>query len=88
VDVLFSSVARAYVNRSLAVIMTGMGKDGAVEIGTIYREGGTTLAQDEASSVVFGMPRAAIESGVITEIVPLSGMAETINRLSREHPRG
>lgn len=85
-DVLFSSVARVYQNRCLAVIMTGMGRDGAVEIGSIYREGGITLAQDEASSVVFGMPRAAIESGVITSVVPLAEMAQTINRLGREHP--
>ncbi len=85
-DVLFSSVAKVYQNRCLAVLMTGMGRDGAVEIGSIYREGGITLAQDEASSVGFGMPRAAIESGVITSVVPLAEMAQTINRLGREHP--
>jgi two-component system chemotaxis response regulator CheB len=85
-DVLFASVAKTYSNRCLAVIMTGMGKDGAEEIGTIYREGGTTLAQDEASSVVFGMPHAAIEAGVINEVVPLARMAETVNRLCRERP--
>ena len=85
-DVLFASVARIYGNRSLGVIMTGMGKDGAAEIGSIYQEGGFTLAQDAASCVVFGMPRVAIESGVIREVVPLSGMAEAIKRVSREHP--
>jgi two-component system chemotaxis response regulator CheB len=85
-DVLFASVAKAYGNRSLGVIMTGMGRDGAVEIGSIYREGGYTVAQDEASSVVFGMPRVAIESGAVREVVPLSRMAETIKRLAREHP--
>lgn len=83
-DVLFASVAKVYGNRSLAAIMTGMGRDGAAEIGSIYHEGGTTLAQDEASSVVFGMPRVAIEAGVITSVVPLARMAETLNRLSRE----
>ncbi len=86
VDVLFSSVAGVYGNRCLAVIMTGMGRDGAAEIGSIYREGGITVAQDEASSVVFGMPRAAIEAGVIHHVVPLPKMAETINRLIQEHP--
>ena len=85
-DVLFASVAKVYSNRCLVVIMTGMGRDGAMQIGAAYREGGITLAQDEASSVVFGMPRAAIESGVIHTVVPLSEMAETIKRLSREHP--
>jgi two-component system chemotaxis response regulator CheB len=86
-DVLFSSVAKVYGNRSLGVIMTGMGRDGAAEMGSIYREGGFTIAQDETSSVVFGMPRVAIESGVIREVVPLSRMAETIKRLAREHPQ-
>jgi two-component system chemotaxis response regulator CheB len=85
-DVLFSSVAKVYANRCLALIMTGMGRDGATEIGSIFREGGITVAQDEASSVVFGMPRAAIEAGVISHVVPLSRMAETINRLCRDHP--
>ena len=86
VDVLFGSVARVYGNRCLAVIMTGMGRDGATQIGSIYREGGTTLAQDETSCVVFGMPRAAIEAGVVSSVVSLSEMADAIKRLSREHP--
>jgi two-component system, chemotaxis family, protein-glutamate methylesterase/glutaminase len=84
-DVLFGSVARVYGNRAMGVIMTGMGRDGAAEIGSIYREGGVTIAQDEQSSIVFGMPRVAIESGVIHHVVPLAKMADTINRLSREH---
>jgi two-component system chemotaxis response regulator CheB len=83
-DVLFGSVARVYSNRCLAVIMTGMGRDGATEIGSIYREGGLTVAQDEKSCIVYGMPRAAVEAGVIHHVVPLPQMAETINRLSRE----
>jgi two-component system, chemotaxis family, protein-glutamate methylesterase/glutaminase len=85
-DVLFASIAKVYGNRCLAAIMTGMGKDGAVEIGSIYREGGITIAQDEHSCIVYGMPRAAVESGVIHHVVPLPRMAETINRLCREHP--
>jgi two-component system chemotaxis response regulator CheB len=85
-DVLFGSVARVYTNRCLAVIMTGMGRDGAAEIGSIYREGGITIAQDERSCIVYGMPRAAVEAGVIQHVVALPQMAETINRLSREHP--
>jgi two-component system, chemotaxis family, protein-glutamate methylesterase/glutaminase len=86
VDVMFASVARSYGNRCMAVLMTGMGKDGAAEIGTIHRQGGVTVAQDESSCVVYGMPKAAIESGYAQHIVPLSRMAETVNRLSREHP--
>ena len=79
--VLFSSVSRIYKNRSLAIIMTGMGRDGAAEIGLIFEEGGLTLAQDEESCVVFGMPKVAIELGVIHSVVPLAEMADTINRL-------
>jgi two-component system chemotaxis response regulator CheB len=85
VDVLFSSIAKHYSNKALAVIMTGMGRDGAKEIGTIFIEGGRTIAQDETSSIVFGMPHAAIESGVIQQIVPLNNMAAAINSLALEH---
>lgn len=83
-DVLFRSVAREYGNRALAVIMTGMGKDGAREIGSVYREGGITLGQDEASSVVYGMPKVAFEMGNIMEQVPLDRMAERISALAKE----
>ncbi|MBA7519268.1 Protein-glutamate methylesterase/protein-glutamine glutaminase [subsurface metagenome] len=79
--VLFSSVSRIYKNRSLAIIMTGMGRDGAAEIGRIFEEGGLTLAQDEESCVVFGMPKAAIELGAIHSVVPLAEIAGTVNRL-------
>lgn len=80
--VLYTSIAKVYARRSLAVIMTGMGRDGAREIGRIYSMGGITVAQDEESSIVFGMPRVAIENNVISHIVPLNKMAETINRLT------
>ncbi|MCD6122805.1 MAG: chemotaxis response regulator protein-glutamate methylesterase [Spirochaetales bacterium] len=78
-DVLFTSVAKTYASHTLAIIMTGMGKDGAREIGRIYSMGGVTFAQDEESSVVFGMPKAAIENGTISRIVPLDRMAASIN---------
>jgi two-component system chemotaxis response regulator CheB len=83
-DVLFRSVAREYGNRSLAVIMTGMGKDGAKEMGAIYREGGITLGQDEASSVVYGMPKVAFEMGHVMEQIPLDRMADRISSLAKE----
>ena len=78
VDVLFASVALAYENRALGVIMTGMGKDGAKQLGTIYKEGGMTLGQDEKSAVVYGMPRVAWEMGHVMEQVPLAKMARRI----------
>jgi two-component system chemotaxis response regulator CheB len=77
-DVLFASVAVNYSNHSLGVIMTGMGRDGAQHLGTIYREGGMTLGQDEASAVVYGMPRVAYELGHVMEQVPLENMARRI----------
>ena len=77
--VLFDSVADVFGSRAMGIIMTGMGKDGAAEIGSIYRAGGFTLAQDESSSVVFGMPRVAIENGFIQKVLPLVSMAEFIN---------
>lgn len=84
-DVLFASAAKAYQNRVLGVIMTGMGRDGARELGSIYREGGITLGQDEASSVVYGMPKVAFEMGHVTEQVSLNSMADRISELAREY---
>ena len=77
-DVLFASVAMSFQNNALGVIMTGMGRDGAQHLGTIYKEGGITLGQDEPSSVVYGMPRIAHELGHVMEQVPLQKMARRI----------
>jgi two-component system chemotaxis response regulator CheB len=82
-DVLFQSVANHFSNRSLAIIMTGMGKDGANGIGAVYREGGMTIGQDAASCVVYGMPKVAAERGFLHHVVPLSHMAETLSQLAR-----
>ncbi|WP_461246771.1 protein-glutamate methylesterase/protein-glutamine glutaminase [Treponema sp. R6D11] len=77
-DVLFASVAMAYTNHALGVIMTGMGRDGAQHLGTIYKEGGMTLGQDEKTAIVYGMPRVAYELGHVMEQVPLNNMARRI----------
>ena len=77
-DVLFASAAMNYQNHVLGVIMTGMGRDGAQHLGTIYKEGGVTLGQDEASAVVYGMPRVAYELGHVMEQVSLQKMARRI----------
>jgi len=84
-DVLFASVAKLYGNRAMGVIMTGMGRDGARELGSIFREGGITLGQDEASCVVYGMPKVAFELGHVTQQVSLSDMAATISRLAKQY---
>jgi two-component system chemotaxis response regulator CheB len=82
-DVLFASVALSYGNRALGVIMTGMGRDGAEQLGNIYKEGGLTLGQDEASAVVYGMPRVAYELGHVMEQVPLDKMASRICAIAK-----
>jgi two-component system chemotaxis response regulator CheB len=83
-DVLFASVAMAYTNHALGVIMTGMGRDGAQHLGTIYKEGGMTLGQDEKSAVVYGMPRVAYELGHVMEQVSLENMARRICDVAKE----
>jgi two-component system chemotaxis response regulator CheB len=75
VDVLFNSVASECGMRATAVLMTGMGSDGALGLGEIKRAGGYTVAQDKESCAVYGMPRAAIEKGYADEIVSLTDMA-------------
>lgn len=84
-DVLFESVAKVYKNDALGVIMTGMGRDGAVELAEMRRQGAYTLGQDENSSVVYGMPRVAWELGGVQKQVPLMQMADAISELARKH---
>jgi two-component system chemotaxis response regulator CheB len=82
-DVLFASVAMSYTNNVLGVIMTGMGRDGAQQLGTIYKEGGMTLGQDEKSAVVYGMPRVAYELGHVMEQVSLENMSRRICEVAK-----
>lgn len=86
-DVLFESVRKEYQNHALGIIMTGMGRDGAAKLAELYREGSRTLGQDEASCIVYGMPRVAFELGAVMEQVPLDRMAETINRYGKDFAR-
>lgn len=76
-DLLFRSVAE-FGEEAIGVIMTGMGEDGADALADIKNAGGITLAQDERSCVVFGMPKAAIERGTAMRVVPLDAMAATL----------
>lgn len=78
VDVLFHSAARTAGKNAIGVILTGMGRDGAAGMLAMREAGARTLAQDEASCVVFGMPREAIAMGGADEIVPLSQMSERV----------
>jgi two-component system, chemotaxis family, protein-glutamate methylesterase/glutaminase len=74
-DVTMQAAARIFGRRTIGVVMTGMGRDGAAGLVAIKREGGPTLAQDQATSVIFGMPRAAIDAGAVDEVVPLDQLA-------------
>jgi len=78
VDVLFDSVALAAGEGAIAAILTGMGGDGASGMRRIRDAGGHTLAQDEASCVVFGMPKTAIEAGGVDSVLPPPAIAERI----------
>ncbi len=83
-DVLFDSVATEFKNNALGIIMTGMGKDGSNGLCKMFTEGARTIGQDEASSVVYGMPRVAWERGAVMEQVSLQDMAEAINTKGKE----
>ena len=87
-DVLFESVAKLYQNRALGIIMTGMGRDGAAQLAEMRRQGAWTLGQDEKSSIVYGMPRAAFELGAVQKQVSLENMAREINSTVTEHVNG
>ena len=82
VDVLFDTVANFVGDKALGVILTGMGRDGASGLAHMREMGAYTLGQDEASCVVYGMPKAAYEEGAVCEQLPLSHIAAAITRLA------
>jgi two-component system chemotaxis response regulator CheB len=87
VDPLFDSVAKVFGSASLAVILTGMGHDGAEGVKTIAAGGGSVITQDEATSVVWGMPGAAAQTGVCSEILPLKEIGPKISRVLKGNTR-
>jgi len=80
IDVLFSSVAERGEGRNVGVLLTGMGDDGAAGLLALKRRGDVTIVQDEATSVVFGMPRAAQRLGAAVHVLPIDRIAATIVR--------
>ncbi len=80
VDVLFESLARELAAQTIACLLTGMGKDGAQGLLAIHQHGGLTLAQDEASSVVFGMPAAAIKLQAASHVLPINEFGPFLRR--------
>jgi len=82
-DYLFRSAALQFPGRSIAAVLTGMGNDGTAGLRLLKRSGCFSIAQDEASCVVFGMPKEAIAAGVVDTIAPLHLIADTILRSIR-----
>ncbi len=83
-DELFQSVAERAGSAGIGVVLTGMGDDGARGLLAIRQRGGITLAQDEATSAVFGMPKAAQKLGAVSELLPLDKLAAAVQRAVRE----
>lgn len=81
VDYLFRSVNEIYGSKALAVIMTGMGRDGTEGLRLLKQSGAYNLAQDEATSVIYGMPMEAVRAGVVDEVLPLNRLAERIDKI-------
>ena len=82
VDVLFSSVAKSAGENAIGVLLTGMGKDGARGLAEMRASGSRTVAQDEATSVVWGMPGEAVSAGAVEDIVPIDKMAAHVRELA------
>lgn len=77
-DLLFESVAAAFGNRAIGVVLTGTGKDGSMGITAVKKMGGTVIAQDEGTSEFFGMPAAAIETGNVDLVLPLEDISSAL----------
>ena len=80
-DLLFESVAAAFGERAIAVVLTGAGKDGSMGVTAIKERGGTVIVQDESSSEFFGMPSAAIKTGVVDFVLPLEEIPSALATL-------
>ncbi len=82
VDAMFLSLAsQGMAAETVGLLLTGMGTDGAVGLEALHKQGAYTIAQDEASSAIFGMPKAAIERGAATQVLPVEHIAEVVVRL-------
>jgi two-component system chemotaxis response regulator CheB len=85
-DLLFSSLAASFGPHVIAVVLSGTGRDGSDGVKDVKQEGGTVIAQDEASSEFFGMPQSAIETGAVDWILPLPAIASALVQLTTGVP--
>ncbi|MEK9980025.1 MAG: chemotaxis protein CheB [Paracoccaceae bacterium] len=83
----FFSVAQTAGVTAIGFLLTGMGKDGAKGLLKMQQQGGHTIAQDEESSVVFGMPKAAIDLGAANEVLSLHGIAQSLGQRFERPPK-
>lgn len=83
VDLLFSSITNYYNDRAIGILLTGMGKDGAAGLLNMKNKGCFTIAQDEASSVIYGMPKAASEIGAASKVLSLDSIISLLDKLKR-----
>lgn len=83
IDVLFSSIVKVQPQSTLAIILTGMGDDGASGMRELHRAGSMTIAQDQSTSAIFGMPKKAIEFGGVDHVMPLPAIGSSIANLSK-----
>ena len=83
-DVLFESAARCFGERLLAIVLTGMGMDGANGAKAVKSAGGRVIVQNEATSVIFGMPKAVMQSGAVDQVVPLNRIPVEIVKFLEE----
>ena len=80
-DVTFESMAVSMLHKTLAIILTGMGRDGALGMKALHEAGNYNIAQDEATSVIFGMPKSAIELGVVDKILPINEIPNLLKQI-------
>ena len=81
IDHLFKSVAKVFSKEAVGILLTGMGRDGADGLKSMYDSGSITVAQDEMSSLIFGMPKEAIKTGCVTYILPPNKISETLMQI-------
>lgn len=88
VDVFFESIGAAWPGQAVGVLLTGMGRDGAVGLKALRTKGHHTIAQDRTTSAVYGMPKAAVELDAAVDVLPIDEIASKLMSIFPSHSRG